>query len=91
MSKFNDTVYAELDVLRAARDHLKVRMHLGEAELRDRWTEAEVKWNRIEGEWKRLTEKVEAPTDEVKHGFNAMLADLGEAYSRMRTAIERAV
>jgi len=88
---FRDAVNGELATLREARDHLKVRMSLGKAELRDGWSDAEVKWHRIEGEWKRLVDEVEAPTDEVSHGLNAMIAELGDAYTRMRAALDRAV
>ncbi|MFT5457626.1 MAG: hypothetical protein ACI9K2_004123 [Myxococcota bacterium] len=66
-------------------------MHLGGEDLRDLWTAAEVKWSRVEGEWKRLVNEVEAPTDEMRHGFKAMVTDVGEAYTRMRAAIKRDV
>lgn len=88
---FNHTFTAELDTLRTVRDQLRVRAHLGKDELRDLWTEAEVKWSRIEGEWKRLIDAVETPTEEVRHGFDAMVAELGEAYTRMHTALDREV
>ncbi|MFT4625691.1 MAG: hypothetical protein ACI8PZ_004362 [Myxococcota bacterium] len=87
----HDAIAAELDSLRTARDQLRVRMHLGGEDLRDLWTAAEVKWSRVEGEWKRLVDEVEAPTEEVRHGFTAMVTDMGDAYTRMRAALKREV
>ena len=48
-SELRERIESEIETLQAARDDLRVRVHLGAAEVRDLWEEAERRWGRLEG------------------------------------------
>lgn len=85
-----ESLNADIETLRTIRDELRVRAHLGQLEAHHLWTDAEVKWGRIEGELKRLRDEVGHPAEDVQRGFKSMVDELGEAYTRIRSALDRA-
>ena len=80
-----------LTPLLQARDEIRVKIHLAEADLRDEWEKAEVKWGRLQGEVERLRDEVKQPGHEIAHGAAALLKDLSEAYTRIGAALRRPV
>ena len=79
----------QVESLKTARDELRVRAHLGQAELRDAWERAETKWQRLEWELNRMRSESDAPLGEVGEGINGLLLELREGYRRIRDSLER--
>ena len=48
MADLADKLSEELDRMRALRDDLRVRLHLGKAEIRDRWEKVEKDWEHLD-------------------------------------------
>ena len=84
-------LHDELEMLRTRRDELLVHAHLGRADLKDLWADAETKWNRLESELKRLGEQTKEPMDELRLGLSDLIVQLREGYHRIGTALERPV
>lgn len=91
MSTIKTKLKDELEILRTRRDELRVHAHLGRADLKDLWADAETKWNRIEGEVKRLGDESKEPMDELRLGLSDLMAQLREGYHRISAALLRPV
>lgn len=91
MSTIKDALHEEMEALRTRRDELRVHAHLGRADLKDLWTDAETKWSRIEGEVKRLGQESKEPVEEMRMGLSDLMVQLREGYHRIGVALKRAV
>ena len=79
MTTKNDRLNEELDKLRATRDELRLQIHLGSAEARDRFEKLEKSWQHVEGQVKTL----HAATEKDRH----RLLDLKAAVCGMATGL----
>ena len=77
----------ELNDLRRIRDELRVRAHLGKAELRDRWQALEQAFQRLEQDAKRIGVAAEQPLQRLEDDARQLVRDLREGYRRIRDAI----
>jgi hypothetical protein len=84
MTDLSDRMSDEFEHLRTLRDELRVRVHLGKAEIRDQWEELEKDWHRAEGKMKALGESSRESAKEVKEAADLLVEQLREAYHRLR-------
>jgi hypothetical protein len=90
MSKSSDPegwVKKELDELRRIRDELRVRAHLGKAEVRDRWETLERGFAALESRAKRTSRAAEEPLRKVEKDLRKLAKDLRDGYRQIRDAI----
>ena len=80
-----------LDKLRQERDEIRLRLHLGKADLKDEWAELEKKLKHLEA---RVAEAAESARQgarktsrEVGATFGVLSEELGEAYRRIRSRL----
>lgn len=76
-----------MDKLRQERDELKLKAHLGKAELKDEWEALERKWERLEGRMEGAAEEAREASHEVGAAFGVLAEELGEAYRRIRARL----
>jgi hypothetical protein len=76
-----------LDKLRQERDELRVRLHLGKAELKDEWEALEKKWERLEARMAEAAEGARETSREVGATFGVLSEEIGEAYRRIRARL----
>lgn len=76
-----------LDKLRQERDELRLKLHLGKAELKDEWESLERKWEHLEGRVAGKAEEARESTREVGAAFGVLSEELGEAYRRIRARL----
>lgn len=76
-----------MEKLRRERDELKLKVHLGKAELKDEWEALERKWERLEGRVEGAAEGAREASREVGAAFGVMADELGEAYRRIRARL----
>ncbi|HRP87442.1 MAG TPA: hypothetical protein PLS34_07975 [Gammaproteobacteria bacterium] len=76
-----------VEKLRRERDELKLKMHLGKAELKDEWEALERKWERLEGRMEGAAEEAREASREVGAAFGVLADELGEAYRRIRAKL----
>lgn len=73
-----------MEKLRQQRDELRLKLHLGKAELKEEWEALEGKWEHLEGRMKDVTEEARESSREVGAAFGVVADELGEAYRRIR-------
>lgn len=73
--------------LRQERDELRVKMHLGKAELKDEWEALERKWEHLEGRMAGVRDETREASREVGAAFGVLTEELGEAYRRIRNRL----
>jgi len=77
----------EFENLRTLRDELKVRIHLGKAEARDKWDELEKDWQHVEGKIKVLGDETRESAKEVGEATEMLVSELKDAYRRLRDLV----
>jgi len=87
VSDIQDRFQKEVEHLRTLRDELKVKIHLGKAEARDRWEELEKDWQHVEGKLKVLGDETRESAKEVGEATEMLVGELKEAYKRLRELI----
>jgi len=87
MGELSDRLHEEMDALRTARDDLRVRLHLGRAEVRDRWEKLEKKWQHAEAKLKVLREQAAESGKDVGEAARLLLDELKEGVDQLRKLI----
>lgn len=83
-SELKDRIEEEVDSLRALRDELRVRIHLGAAEAKDAWEEAEKGWGHLEGRLKVLQEVAAESAEDVGEASRLLAGEIRKAYDKVR-------
>ena len=73
-----------MEKLRQERDELRLKMHLGKAELKEEWETLERKWEHLEGRMAGVAGEAREASREVGAAFGVLADELGEAYRRIR-------
>lgn len=73
-----------MDKLRQERDELRLKMHLGKAEMKEEWETLERKWEHLEGRMAGVAGEARDASREVGAAFGVLADELGEAYRRIR-------
>ena len=84
MADMRDRLSDEFEHLRTLRDDLRVRVHLGKAEIRDQWEELEGDWHRAEAKMKAIGESSRESAKDVGEAAGLLVEQLREAYHRLR-------
>ncbi len=79
-----DRIDREAEDLRAAREELRVRLHLGKLEARDLWEQLETKWQHAEGKLTVLGDASQEVAADVGEAAGLALAELKEGYAKLR-------
>ena len=79
-----ERIEQELEDLRAAREELRVRLHLGKLEARDQWEQLEKKWQQAEGKLKVLGDASQEVAEGVGEAAGLALDELKEGYAKLR-------
>jgi len=77
-------IKSELDSLRAARDELRVQVHLGAAEAREAWEKAEKGWSHLEGRLKVLREATQESLEDIGGAVEMLGEEIRKGYQHVR-------
>ena len=72
------------EVLQSIRDELRLQIHLGNAELRDRFEEAERKWHHLEGRMAALGETAQEEAKDIGDAVHLLMDEIREGYEFIR-------
>ena len=86
-NNLSDWIERELQDLRRLRDELKVRVHLGKAEARDRWEKLERALHTLETRAKRTSRAAEEPVRKLEQDLRELVKDLREGYRQIRDSV----
>ena len=84
MSELADRLKEEVNTLRRLRDELRVKLALGQAEIRDRWELTEKRWYELEGRMKELREASRAEAKEIGAAARLLVDEIKEGYEHLR-------
>ena len=77
-------IKSELDSLRAARDEIRVQVHLGAVEAREAWEQAEKNWSHLEGRIKVLSEATQESLEEIGGAVENLAEEIRRGYQHVR-------
>ena len=83
-SELRKRIESEIETLRAARDELKVQVHLGAAEARGVWEKAEKSWGHLEGRVKVLAEATHESLEDVGAAIDVLAEEIRRGYQHVR-------
>jgi hypothetical protein len=84
MSELGDRLQKELEPLQAARDDLRVRLHLGKAEIRDRWELLEKSWHHAEAKLNQIRKETEESTEDIAEALRLLADEIRDGYEHLR-------
>lgn len=84
---WSQRLQSDFDELRAARDELRVRVHLGQAEMRDRWEDLERKWHHVEGKLKVLRQESAESAEEIGAAARELVVQIRDGYRHLRQLV----
>ncbi len=82
-----ERIEEQVQELKAIRDDLEVRLHLGKLEAQETWESLEKKWEHAEGRLKVLGEAAQDSAEEIGEAAQVVLDEIREGYERIRKLI----
>ena len=77
----------EIDAIRGVRDDLRVRLHLGGAEIRDQFEKLEHGWQHLEGRMKVIGRESDEVAKEIGETLQVLAEQLRDGYDRIKTVL----
>jgi SMC interacting uncharacterized protein involved in chromosome segregation len=74
----------ELEDLRATRDELRVRMHLGKLDAQDQWEQIEKQWQHVESKLKLVGEAGREIAEEIGEATSLAVEEMKQGYAKLR-------
>lgn len=74
----------ELENLRATRDELKVRVHLGKLDAQDQWEQIEKQWQQVESKLKLVGETGREVAEDIGEAASLAVQEMKEGYEKLR-------
>ena len=87
MTTKTDWMKEELDKLRSTRDELRLQIHLGSAEARDRFAILEKSWHHMEGQMKSLGPATEPDRERIKESARTLAHEIANGYRHLKTLL----
>jgi hypothetical protein len=84
MSDIDERIQREVDELRTTRDELKLKVHLGKMEARERFEKAEKDWERLEAKLKVLADAGRESAEEVGQAAKLLVDEIRAGYEHVR-------
>lgn len=88
MSNLSERLSKELDELRGVRDEIRLQLHLGAAEVRDRWDKLERDLGQLEGRVERAREASKEELAEVGEAARDLAARIREGYTQIKSKLK---
>ncbi len=74
----------ELEDLRATRDELRVRLHLGKLDAQEQWEQVEKQWQRVESKLKLAREAGREVAEDIGEATSLVIEEMKEGYIKLR-------
>jgi hypothetical protein len=87
MSYDHEMLRRRIARLRRTRDHLYLKLHLGQMDAREFWDDLEERWNHLEANAKQLTRESEDALDGVASVVRGHITELREGYDRLASML----
>jgi predicted nucleic acid-binding Zn-ribbon protein len=87
MADLAERLSQELDPLRKVRDELRVQLHLGRAEVKERWEKLEKDWSHVEGKLKVLREESKGELEGVAEAGRNLAQEIRKGYEHLKSLL----
>ena len=87
MAELADKFSEEIEQLRGLRDELRVRLHLGGAEARERWEKLEKDLERAQGKLKQLKEASREDLADVGAAVRNLVGEIRSSYEHLKSLL----
>ena len=87
MADLGDRLSEEFDQLRKVRDELRVQLHLGRAEVKERWEKLEKDWAHVEGKLKLLRDESKGDLQDVADAGRNLLQEIRKGYDHLKSLV----
>ncbi len=74
----------ELEDLRATRDELRVRLHLGKMDAQEQWEQVEKQWQRVESKLMLAGEAGREVAEDIGEATSLVIEEMKEGYTKLR-------
>ncbi len=74
----------ELEDLRAMRDELRVRLHLGKLDAKEQWEQIEKQWQHVESKLKLAGEAGREVAEDIGEASSLVIEEMKEGYIKLR-------
>ena len=82
-----EAIREEIESLKTLRDELRVKIHLGGAEVHDLSEGAEKKWSQLEGRMKRVAEVTQDSAEEFSEAAGLLAEAIRKGYKQIRDVL----
>ena len=87
MGEIRERIEDEIEGLRTIRDDLRVRLHLGQLEVRDQWEKLERTWQHVEAKTKVLRAESKESMEEVEEAARLLVDEIRQGYRNLKKLI----
>jgi len=87
VAELNEKWQEEFNTLRRWRDELRVKLHLGKAEARERWEKLEKDWEHLEAKAKLLGEASKGDLAEVGQAARQLAKEIRKGYEHLKSLL----
>jgi adenylate cyclase len=87
MGEIRERIENEMKGLRTIRDDLRVRLHLGQREVRDQWEKLERTWQHVEAKTKVLREESKESMEDVEEAARLLVDEIREGYRNLKRLV----
>lgn len=84
MSEPIGRLHEEVETLKTLRDELKVQVHLGALEAKERFDEAETNWHKLEDKLRSISQESGESLRDVGQAARLLVDEIHEAYRHIR-------
>jgi len=84
MGEIRERIEEEMKGLQTIRDDLRVRLHLGQAEVRDQWEKLERAWQHVEAKAKVLRDESKESMEDVEEAARLLVDEIREGYRNLK-------
>ena len=74
----------ELEDLRATRDELRVRLHLGKLDAQEKWEQIEKQWQHVESKLRLAGEAGREVAEDIGEATSLVIEEMKEGYIKLR-------
>jgi len=82
--KLRERLEKELEDLRATRDELRVRVHLGKMDAQEQWEQIEKQWQHVESKLKVAGEAGREIAEDIGEAANLAIEEMKQGYAKLR-------
>jgi len=87
MSESGSDLHGVIDDLRTQRDHIRVRLHLAKAEVKDEWVRLEHQWAHVQANMGAIEREAGKAAEGVGAALRLAAEELRTGYRRIRSLL----